>query len=91
MKKIIKTEYHGRYGTGDKLDNPSSIIKLTTHATIASNIATEHGLTIEICNPSTPWWEDNEQMRYVWGLSDGSYPLDGKIATKIIKAWEKNW
>ena len=82
MKKIIKIEYHGRYGGDDQLDNPSSIIRLTEH---------EEGLTIEICNPSTPWWEDNEQMRFVWGLSDGSYPLDAEIAEKVIKVWEKNW
>ena len=82
MKKIIKIDYHGRYGVDDKLDNPSSIIRLTEH---------ENGLTIEICNPSTPWWEDNDQMRFVWGLSDGSYPLDAEIAEKVIKEWEKNW
>ena len=76
--------YYGKYGVSDGLDNPAAIIRMIDDAEGDS-------LTIEICNPGSPWREDNELMRYVWGLSDGSYPLDAKIAVPIISTWKENW
>ena len=77
-------EYFGRYATDAKLDNPSSIIRMIDDAD--ADI-----LTVEICNPTTAWREDIEQIRFIWGLSDGSYPMDANIAVPLITSWKDDW
>lgn len=76
--------YFGRYGANAKLDNPSSIIRMIKD--VEAQV-----LTVEICNPTTAWREDIEQMRYIWGLSDGSYPMDANIAVPLISSWKEEW
>lgn len=77
-----KIDYLGRYGLGQSLDNPSSIIR---------RIRAEGVYTIEICNDVSSWKEKNGLMEYFWGLSDDAVPLTAEKATGIVTQWSKNW
>ena len=74
-------KYLGKYGLGDKDDDPSAIIRM---------ISSEKEIKIELCNPFLGWREDPKLFKY-FALPDMVSELKSEFAEKRIKEWEKNW
>ena len=77
-----KIEYLGMYGIDNSKEQPSAIIR---------RIRGEETFVIEICTETLPWREDSDLVAHFWGLTDGSFPIEPKIATEVVSSWQGNW
>ena len=92
MKKISQIrfmakktyEYLAIVCVGDSPDSPSSIVR---------KVKCDDPLIhrIEGCNRQRKWREDNNLIRYFFGIADEGYSISEEKAEKILSEWRKNW
>ena len=92
MKKISQTrsmakktfEYLAIMNIGDSPESPSQIVR---------RVKCDDPLIhrIEGCNRHRKWREDNNLIRYFFGIADEGYSISEEKAEEILSEWRKNW
>ena len=81
-KKTI--EYLAIINIGDSPESPSSIVRR-----VKCDDPVIH--RIEGCNRQRKWREDNNLIRYYFGMADEGYSISEEKAEEILSEWRKNW
>ena len=82
FKKTI--EYLAIINIGDSPESPSSIVRR-----VKCDDPVIH--RIEGCNRQRKWREDNNLIRYFFGIADEGYSISEEKAEEILSEWRKNW
>ena len=77
-------EYLAIMNIGDSPGSPSSIVRKTSCDDPVIR-------KIEGCNRQRKWREDNNLIRYFFGIADEGYSISEEKAEEILTEWRKNW